>query len=142
MTTDAHETALRLLGVRAHSEFELTRKLQQRGYEPTAIDDTIARLRQRGYLDDAAYAESLVRLRAGRRSRAALIAELGAKGIERELAERATAAMDRDDELDTARRLAATWPTLGPERVAGRLARRGFSSDVVYAILDERRSEL
>lgn len=141
-TPDAYELALRFLAVRSHSEQELIRKLQRRACEDGDIDRALERLRELRYVDDVAYAGSLVRLRAGHRSRAAILAELAAKGIDRAIAVDATVGLDRDDQLETARRLAATWPVLTPERVAGRLQRRGFPPDVVYTVLEERRGRL
>lgn len=141
-TPDAYELALRFLAVRSHSEQELVRKLRRRECEEGGIDRALERLRELRYVDDVAYAGSLVRLRAGHRSRAAILAELAAKGIDRAIAVEAAEGLDRDDQLQTARRLAATWPALTPERVAGRLQRRGFPPDVVYAVLGERRGRL
>jgi regulatory protein len=141
-TPEAYELALRFLAVRAHSEQELIRKLRQRACADGDIDLALERLRELGYVDDVAYAGTLVRRRAGHRSRAAIVAELAAKGVDRAIAVAATEDLDRDDQLATARRLAAGWPPLTPERVAGRLQRRGFPPDVVYAVLEERRGGL
>jgi regulatory protein len=133
--TSPYDAAVRLLAVRAHSERELGDKLRRRGFDAVAIDAAMARLREHGYLDDAAFARSLVRLRAGRRSRAAMAAELIAKGIDRAIATEALADIDSDTQLDAARKLVAAWGGLAPERVAGRLQRRGFPPGVIHSVL-------
>jgi crotonobetainyl-CoA:carnitine CoA-transferase CaiB-like acyl-CoA transferase len=49
--------------------------------------------------------------------------------------------LDRDAQLEAARRLVARWPGLDPQRRAGRLQRRGFDGEVISAVLDLARSE-
>ena len=105
----------------------------------------IADLRVRGYLDDARFAETLVSGRSSRRGRAAIRGELMAKGIDRETAGEALAALDPDTEraaaLNAAVRMAGSrsLPDDRQERrrelsrLAGRLARRGFGTAAVRA---------
>lgn len=49
----AEATALALLAGREHSRLELSRKLQQRGFEAEDIDAALSRMTEYGYLDDA-----------------------------------------------------------------------------------------
>lgn len=61
----AAQRALGLLVRREHSRRELTRKLVSRGVEPDEVEAAVERLAREGWQDDARFAESLVRSRAG-----------------------------------------------------------------------------
>ena len=129
---DPFETAVRLLAFRPHSRLELKRKLQQRRCDGAAIDAALERAAELGYLDDAAYARTLVRLRSGSRGRSAIGAELAARGISRDLAGEALADLDPDLQLEAAVRLLRKMPVTAarPELLLARLQRRGFSPDL------------
>ena len=94
-----------------------------------------------GYLDDAAFARGLVRRRSQTRGSLALAGELAGKGIDREGAASALAALDGETELAAATRLAerlyAAKPSPGYREmlasVGAKLARRGFPASVVRA---------
>lgn len=135
----AYAAALTFLGQRARSQLEVTQRLQQRDFSPAAIEQTLARLQQEGYLDDATFGQQWVanRQRFRPRSERALRYELRRKGMDAPLIDEVLqdAAIDED---------AAAWTALQPklarwqglERVqfmqkAGAfLARRGFDHAV------------
>ena len=52
------EYALRALGARAHSAGELREKLRRKAERAADVDTTLARLKENGYLNDRAFAES------------------------------------------------------------------------------------
>ena len=135
---DAFETALRLLGQRAHSEAELRRKLLGRGCPPEEIDRALTGARRLGALDDAAFARALAGERSRSRGPALIARELAAKGVERSVVAAAVGEVPREEVLAAARRLAARAAAAGADRrvVAARLVRRGFPSDVVREALD------
>lgn len=145
----AREAALRLLAVRPRSAAELARRLRMKGYEPEIGEEVIARLRDLGMIDDAAFAGTLVRDRVRLKPQGArrLANELRAKGVDDETARaaiRETMAGEQTDERELARRAAEKWrPRAGEEpararrRLHGYLARRGFDSDVIREVLDE-----
>jgi regulatory protein len=86
----AIEAALRLLAMGPRSEHDLRERLtRRRGFRNEAVDAAITRMRELGYLDDAAFARFWVESRqAGTpRSRRALAFELGRKGVDRAQAE-------------------------------------------------------
>ena len=137
---DALDRALRLLGSRPHATAELRRKLRQRGYESAEIEAALARLQELGYLDDAAFARSLIGWRSGTRGHRAIASELAARGISRSEAQAALAETDPDAERDAARVLAAKLMAAGGgaadvAKVAPRLRRRGFSEEAVRGAL-------
>ena len=135
----ALDCGLRLLGRRAHSRAELRQKLRRRGFETTQVDKAMVRLGELGYLNDAAYAESLVRRRSGSRGAMAMASELASKGVERHVAGEALAGLEPEAQIASARRLVER---LQGSRVAGsyrellnsvgpKLMRRGFSTGVI-----------
>jgi regulatory protein len=132
---DPYQLAARLIGVRAHSEAELRRKLLRRGCETDGVEATLERLRGQGYLDDDAYARGLVARRSAGRGATLIAAELTARGIHREVAERALRELGRDRQVEAARRLVERSARLEPQRLAARMQRRGFAAEVIRAAL-------
>ncbi|HET7420042.1 MAG TPA: RecX family transcriptional regulator [Candidatus Dormibacteraeota bacterium] len=134
----AYEAGLRHLARRAHSRVELRRKLLRRGYDAEDVDSAMARLAGEGYLDDAGFAAGHVRRRSASLGPLALSAELAARGVGREVAGAAVAALGREAQLTAATRLvvrqAARKPPAGYkellESAGARLLRRGFSPAV------------
>jgi regulatory protein len=110
-----------------------------------AAEQVLDRLETVGLINDERLARDWVESRQARRhlSRSALRSELQAKGIDRDDIDAALEQVSRDDELRAARALAGkkldAMAGLGHDvkrrRVAGALARRGFSSDVVSRVL-------
>lgn len=117
---------------------ELARRLEMKGFGPASVREAIGRLKEGGYLDDGALANSL-------RRKAEEVRMLGARGarlymrqmgIPREVADEALSGYD---ELASARRLIdRKMPAMGgrPEavvrrRLAGLMRRRGYSADTV-----------
>jgi regulatory protein len=137
--SSALDAGLRYLAVRAHSRFELRRKLAQKGFEADDIDVALARLTELGYLDDDAFARALVRRRSVTRGPAALAAELASKGIGRDVAAAALGDLDHSTQLEAAIRLAerlyAGRPVPGYkemlDRIGSKLVRRGYPGGVV-----------
>ena len=128
----------RLLATRPRATAELRDRLTRAGYAAPVVEEVVERLTQLGLLDDEAFARQWVGERSGRRGLSALIAELGARGVEREIAERAV----RDsgvDEQEAARELAlahlrrvASLPLRQQmTRIGAALARRGYGPEVV-----------
>jgi regulatory protein len=134
----ALQKAWRLLARRPYGRAELRSRLESSGFERPAVDSALGRLAELGLVDDAAFAESLIELRARRGlSGAAAVAELEARGVDREIAEGALTRAGLDDAA-RARELAAQWvrrvARLPLPRQASRLQamllRRGFAPEV------------
>ncbi len=138
---DAFDAAIRLLALRPHGEVELRRKLAQQRCPAEQVDEAMARVRRLGYLDDAAFARSLVAHRSGARGTALIAAELAARGVGGDLAAEALAAVSEADQVAAARRLAARTPTADRRVLAGRLQRRGFPANVIRAALHVEEDE-
>jgi regulatory protein len=143
----ARQIVLRQLAMAPRSRAELAQKLAQRGCTGEVAEAVLDRMTQVGLVDDEAYAHMLVRTQqAGRGlARRALARELRTKGIEGDLADQALASISDEDERDRARALVdkklRAMHGLGLEvqtrRLAGMLARKGYSSSMTYAVIHE-----
>ncbi|HWI41879.1 MAG TPA: RecX family transcriptional regulator [Verrucomicrobiae bacterium] len=140
--------ALAMLARRDRTEAELRRMLGVKGFSGDPVDQAILRLRELGYLDDAAFARRFAagamagRKAFGRR----LLLELERRGISREQAAEAVreAAQEEDEEAAAREALQRKYRSR-PEgadpgerrRMAQFLLRRGFAPSVVFGILNE-----
>ncbi len=139
----AMEAALRLLSYRARSEQELRERLARKSFSQPVIQRTLIRVRELGYLDDAAFARSWTETRQASRPRARRVVagELRRRGIDREAIEAATAEISDEDEAYRAagrrlRLLGGLEYQVFRERLGGFLTRRGFSYDVARRTID------
>ena len=136
--------ALRLLGQRARSVAELRTRLLRQDYSPAIVERVITRLKELGYLDDAAFAQRWVetRQRTSPRGAALLQRELLQHGIAGHVADQAVASAAGDAYAQARRaaaprraRLARTDFETFARRLGGFLTRRGFPAGVVYAVV-------
>lgn len=143
----ARQIVLRQLAMAPRSRAELMQKLEQRDCPAEVAATVLDRMTEVGLIDDQAYAQMLVRSQQSGRglARRALARELRTKGIEDHLAEQALATISDEDERDRARALVdkklRAMHGLGIDvqtrRLAGMLARKGYSSGVTYAVIRE-----
>jgi regulatory protein len=154
----ARDAALILLSHRSRSRAEIRRRLGRRDVPPGVIDETVAWLEERGYLDDAAFSDAFIRdrLRLRPRGRLGLLSELRRKGVaeataaaavdrvlEDEGVDEATLALDAADAWARKNRTALRKAGRSRDdrervrrRLYGHLARRGFAPDAVRAGID------
>lgn len=145
----AFAAALALLTGRALTAGELAERLRRRGYDAEAIEETSARLREYGYLDDrrtaAAWAESAARIRGlgPRRLREGL----AKRRLQRDLVEETVESLfGAGDEARLALAVLGRWEkakgsvqgTAGRRAAYAHLRRRGFSSAAARAALFNR----
>ncbi|MGJ3509504.1 regulatory protein RecX [Enemella sp. A6] len=138
---------LRRLTMRAHSRAELAQALAKRNVPGEVAERVLNRMEQVGLVDDDAFAASWVASRQQRRhlSRRALRAELGRKGLDREVIGEAVNEVDDEDEYTAAvslarsklRSYARLEPHVRRRRMAGVLARRGFDASITARVLEE-----
>jgi regulatory protein len=135
--------AVSLLSRREHSALELRRKLLQRGFAESEVDQALARLSERGLQDDVRFAQTLGRMRAGSgHGPQRLRAELAQHGLSAELVADAVATAGDAEEwqqraLELARR---RWPQgvsdlREKRRLADFLARRGFAMEHIRFVM-------
>lgn len=134
---DAFSYLLRSTANRPQTEAELAGKLRSRGYDEHVVDEALARAREGGVVDDAAFARAWVDDRGRHRGFgvARLRRELGNRRVPESLIEDALSALDGRDELAAAtelarERLGQLPASLTEEAVArrlyGYLGRRGY----------------
>lgn len=138
---------LRRLTERAHSRRELEQVLAKRNTEPEMVEQVLDRLAEVGLVDDRSFAQAWVTSRQERKhlSRRALRDELHRKGVDRSAIDEALDKVDANDEYraayEVAERKARTMGGLDPQvrwrRLAGALARRGFSAAVTTRVLGD-----
>lgn len=149
---DPHEVAraivLRQLAAAPRSRKQLEDKLAQRGCEPAVAAEVLDRMEQVGLVDDAAYAQMLVRSQQQGRglARRGLAHELRKKGVPEEIARDALATeLSADGERARAEELVAkklrTMSGLDRQvktrRLAGMLARKGYPGELAYSVIRE-----
>jgi regulatory protein len=145
---ELYDYAIKALGRRMRTEAELRHLLTQKA-EPTdhgraAISTVLARLREHGYLNDAAYAETYTRLRqeneklGSRRVRQ----KLAEKGVPSAIAQRAIESRYAGTDEESLARQHLERKRIGkPQneketaRVVRRLAAAGFATGVIFKIL-------
>ncbi|MGZ8805289.1 MAG: regulatory protein RecX [Microbacterium sp.] len=136
---DAEEMLTRRLRRSALSEREARTFLLQRGFEVSVADAVVERFTARGWIDDAVLAEQLLYAGTSRKGqgRRAIAQTLSARGIARDVADAALAALPDDDEdraLEYARSKAHGLRSYDLDtamrRLMGQLARRGYSGSV------------
>jgi regulatory protein len=147
----AYQRALQFAQFRPRSETEIRQNLQRHAVTSENIDHTIARMRQSGLLNDAAFAQIWVENRNDLRprSRRALTFELQRRGVDRQLIEETL--LEVDDEAlayQAARQRAGRLKDLEWKdfrlKMFRFLAQRGFdyqvSSSVIARVWEETHS--
>ena len=137
----ARVRALALLSRAAHTAQGLARKLRARGFSADAVRHCLLRMRELGYIDDRAFAESWVTFRMSLKKEGAKALSLGLRrrGVARALAEEVVAAAcSFAEELECARRLSEG---LTPRAAVRILTQRGFRSRTIAAALAEVRGK-
>jgi regulatory protein len=147
----AKACCFRLLSYRARSEAELGQRLRARGFAASVVEQTLARLRELGMVDDAEFAEAWVESRLAQRPMgpAALRSELRQKGIPGDVAARAIETRlgeeaQSDLALALARKRLTGAQTSDPKllaRIRRLLVHRGFSSDVIQSVMARIRAD-
>ena len=129
---DPMDAAADMLGRRAYSSFDLSKKMVEKGYSKEVAQDTIDKLIEYGYLNDAEYAVRYTK-----------ILEERGKGnlyIKEKLKQSGIAEMpETGDELERALALLPKLEGKTPEQIGRRLLGLGFTPSVVYKILAKLR---
>jgi regulatory protein len=143
----ARSIALRMLTGAPRSRKQLADAMARKGVPDEVADRVLDRFTEVGLVDDAAYAELLVRTRHEERglARRALAMELRRKGVTDDDARAALETLDDDSEEAAARALLERRWRRGPavdqvaqsRRMLGMLARRGYPSGLASRLVRE-----
>jgi regulatory protein len=130
--------AIRYLGYRPRSESEVRQRLLKRGFAGDVAEKALARLKEQGLVDDAAFARFWKENRESfsPRSRRLTALELRRKGLATDVIEAVIGEIDESDSayraaLVKARRLHLADYPLFRRRLGAYLGRRGFGYDIV-----------
>lgn len=139
----AREAVLRILTAAPKSRRELEQSLARKGYPEHVVVPVLDRFDEVGLVDDAEYAQMVVRTRHAERglARRAIAVELRRRGIDDDTAGEALEQVDDEDEAAAAERLArkliARTRGLDREarvrRAASALARKGYGPGLAFA---------
>jgi len=143
----AENVSMHALTRRGMSRWELEKTLLSRELDGEVVEAELERLEGVGLLDDAALAETFVRTQHDRKGlgRGAITAELRRRHIDQEHIDAALEQVDDDDEQTRATELAVKRAgqlssydlETAKRRLHGFLSRKGYSSAVVRAAIDE-----
>jgi regulatory protein len=147
----ARETALRVLTARDRSRQEVRLRLRRAEFAPELVEETIAWLVDRGYVDDSRFASLYAAEKArGGWGKHRIASELARKGVSRNVIGEVLEELSSGDDqagagvgplVELARRRfgsqLATDPSGAARRVAGFLGRRGYDWDTIRSVLRE-----
>lgn len=146
----ATSAALNFLAYRPRSEGEIRRKLQQRSFHDSTIEQVLVKLRDLHYVNDEDFARRWIENRNAHRPRGArlLAQELKSKGIQPDIMAEALGEAGLDEAADAlalarqrSRQLHDLDQQVRERRLTGFLARRGYGFDVIRATLEALREE-
>lgn len=141
------ERAFRLLAGRAHSEKELRLKLSQKGFSRQAISSALDELKEKGFIDDHAFATAFARQRLLKKpvGKFRLSQELKQKGVDEKVVDSVIDEVYGDtSEEELARKLlqkqkqryAGLTQQEQKRRLNEFLLRRGFSWETIAEIIE------
>lgn len=142
---NAFECAMKLLGVRPYSEFELCQKLQKKGYDIKEINSALVDCSRYGFINDELFARDYAEsLSAKGYGKFVIIRKLREKHIAEELIETALSALadpmsDARRSFDFKLRMLKTEkdPKKHREKLYRFMLSRGFASDIIRQLYEE-----
>jgi regulatory protein len=151
---ECFDSALRILGIRAHSAKQLQSKLKRKGFDPEVVAATMQRLLADGLLDENSFAEQFVRSKLRRKNGSLKITrELEATGVSREVTRQALARVleeeSEEDHLRAAcqkrlrplvRRHGLEWlqSDAGRNKLISQLLQQGYETGAVLRTVSEQ----
>jgi regulatory protein len=145
--SEARNIVLNQLNFMPRSRKELETTLAKRHIEPDVAKSVLDRFEEIGMVDDAAFAELLIRSRCNtkRVSRSVLRQQLRQKGVDQEIIEAALTVISDADELRMAtelverkaRAMARLDPDIRKRRLFGLLARKGYNTAIALRVIQD-----
>lgn len=145
----AMQVAMNYIAYRPRTTEEVRRKLFEQDYDRALVQDVVDELRDRGHLDDAAYAREYAQQRFDSRGYGPvrLRHDLRRRGVDRQWIEQALDELVREESMMEAARAHAKkrWPRLRDEadpykrrrKLSDYLRRRGFTYGTIHAVVQE-----
>ena len=145
----ARKKLVQYVALRRKTTQEAQRYLKRSGFSQQAINEAVSVAMRLGYIDDLEYAKAFVRTRQrnGTKGPRMVMAELQARGIPRDDAQKVVEEMeDSNNQMETARKLAAKKYLLlkdvadqnkASKRLMAHLVRRGFDPEISAVVTRE-----
>jgi regulatory protein len=139
----AYDKALELLARAEHSDGKMRQKLFKRGFSTTVTEKVILTLKKKGYIDNKRYAEQWIHTRIRRypEGRAALVAGLLRRGVDRDTAEHVVRREVTEEVVQNnlQRAFQMCEAKFGDDRIKlyRALLRRGFRSGDIKTVLGQ-----
>lgn len=146
----AMQFAMKLIGLRRRSVFEIEKRLQQKGHLCDIIEQTIKELKGFGYLDDEKFAESYVSDKINFRpcGKQLLKKELRELGVEEDIAiNKINELLDDEKEMELAEKIIIKKMKVRNKNIernklykkyASFLQSKGFSFDIINKVLENK----
>jgi regulatory protein len=150
LAATAYVEGLKLVAGRELSESQVRQRLARRGYEPAAIDEAVARLKEERAIDDVRFAEAIARTETltKRRGKLRVRLQIERAGISGAIARKAVDEVFADVDSDAMLEGALTRRMLGREKIEDDrefqrlyryLVNQGFDSDRIVRALTSRK---
>jgi regulatory protein len=152
---DARFRLIRLLSTRRKTRREAEDYLTRLGFPPDAVDHAVQAAEHLGYLNDEAYAGAYARTkdRTQKEGPRSIAAGLGRRGVDREIIDETIAPLEPEEvqkpkalvlaqkrwasQQTSNRKSSKATPREEQAKLAAYLLRRGFSPDIVYAVVEK-----
>lgn len=146
----ALQFAMKLIGLRRRSEFEIRERLKQKNFSEEISEETISELKKYKYLDDEKFAESYINDRINLRpcGKRLIKMELARKGVSENIIEnKLDELLSFEKELELAEKIIAKkLRIIGEESEKNKLRQKlmaslqlkGFSFDIISKALDNK----
>lgn len=139
----ARECALFLLEYQDRTESDMRRKLLEREYKETEIEEALTFLKAYGYINDADYAARYIRVSSSRKSVRQIRYDLEKRGVSRQIIEECLmdTPVDEDGQIQAfllkkgyGSEHTVDWAACG--KLTGALVRKGFSYESIQRVMD------
>lgn len=150
---NVRERAVSYLNLKPRTRAQVRTYLQDKGFEPSEIEETIAELEEYHYLDDLEFARQYLQYGFEKgRGMLRIRRELAEKGVASETVQMACDELEDEEALPDQRKMALEIAARMADgidletldysdkqklqaKIGRRLASRGFSSDIVYSVI-------
>ncbi|CUH96164.1 hypothetical protein P22_2252 [Propionispora sp. 2/2-37] len=141
---EALPAAVSLLARRDYSEYELRCRLQAKGYDELAVGEAVRRLKERGYLNEAALCHALYSkwINSGKFGLKSIVYKLKQRGFSEDMIQEMMAGYDLDAEQERAYILIKkrfgelNWDGQ-KQKIVRYLNGKGFTDSIIARIFDQ-----